>query len=72
MKTKTIYKWMRTTIILSAFGGVLLSCEKIDEVPPRTENSAGRSYKMPEPVPLTVDELNVIEQIRKEYKDNIN
>lgn len=72
MKTKTIYKWMRTTIILGAFGGVLLSCEKIDEVPPRTENSVSRSYKMPEPVPLTVDELNVIEQIRKEYKDNIN
>ncbi len=72
MKTNLFYRWIHISIIVCTFGIVLSSCEKIEEIPPRQEGSADRAYKMPDPTPLTIDELTIVEQIREEYKNNVN
>ena len=45
------------------------SCENVDEVPPRQQNSA-KSYKMPDPETLTDEDRAAIEAQEKEFNEN--
>lgn len=49
---------------------LLSSCGEPDELVPRQSNSINHSYKMPDPVPLSVEEVSIVEQIRTEYQES--
>lgn len=58
-----------TTIFAVLTGFVVLSCEKYEEVPPR-QTYAAKSYKLPDPEPLTQEDRDVISAQEKEYNEN--
>ncbi len=47
-----------------------VACEDINELPPRTDSSSGKTYKMPDPVLLNAAEIAIVDQIREEYRNN--
>lgn len=48
----------------------LTSCEDIDEVPPMKDSSAGKSYKLPDPVVMDAADNAMYESIRSEYNQS--
>ncbi len=55
-------------ILFSSF--FYVACEDINELPPRTDSSSGKTYKMPDPVLLNAAEIAIVDQIREEYRNN--
>lgn len=51
---------------------IMLSCGSADEVPPRNEQATTvKSYKMPDPTPLSNDDKAAINAIKDEYKQAV-
>ncbi len=49
-----------------------ISCEKIEELPPKSEQSTlNKAYKIPNPVTLSAEEIAEINSIRQEYNENV-
>ncbi len=68
---KPICKWMMT-VALMACGMGFSACEDVDELPPRDMTVDGnKTYKMPDPVILTVEEIAKVDEIRKEYEGSL-
>lgn len=57
--------WVFCLLLASMLG--MVSCETIDELPPRSETSSGDRYKMPDPVLLDAAETELVDSIRREY-----
>ena len=53
-------------VLVSFFG-----CQKINNEPPRVEGSQNKVYKFPDPLPLTVEQRNIITNINAEYNEAI-
>jgi hypothetical protein len=50
---------------------LLTTCDKVDEIPPITESTTNKTYRMPDPVPLSAEESALVEQIRQEYRNSL-
>ncbi len=51
---------------------IFTSCEKVDEVPPRSDSSTStKIYKLPDPERLSTDELKQVNAIKSEYASNV-
>ncbi len=64
-------------ILISCFtamslGCMLCSCEGIDEVPPVNESTTDKSYRVPDPVPMTASDIADYNSIREEYEQSTN
>jgi len=49
--------------------GTLCSCEEIDEVPPINESTTNKSYRIPDPEPMTSADVAAFNAIREEYQN---
>lgn len=64
MKSYKILAFAALGILASAF----CSCEKIDEVPPKTDTTT-KYYKIPDPAPMTSLDYSDFNAIRSEYEN---
>lgn len=68
---KTIYQYFLAGCLIAA-PVFMTSCEDVDELPPRTEETTSNpTYKMPEPTVLTAEESTTVSEIMKEYQENV-
>lgn len=68
MKKK--YRYSALRLIFSALLLVpsMIACEKINEVPPRTQGTYSKKFQLPLPVRLTDEERAYVEALRDEYE----
>lgn len=64
---KKIIIYGTALMALLAVQVALTSCEDIEEVPPMKDSSAGKSYKIPDPVVMDAADVAAYESIRDEY-----
>lgn len=62
-------KILLTIVFVALTGFAVLSCDKYEEVPPR-QTFAAKSYKLPDPEPLTQEDRDLISAQEKEYNEN--
>lgn len=48
---------------------MMCSCDHIDEVPPMKESTTNKSYKIPDPTPMTAADNAIYNEIRAEYQN---
>ena len=59
------------TLVLIGSGILLSTCNKVDELPPVSESTSNKNYRMPDPVPLSIQEAELVEEIRREYRNSL-
>ncbi len=59
------------TLVLIGSGVLLSTCNKVDELPPVSESTSNKNYRMPDPVPLSIQEAELVDEIRREYRNSL-
>lgn len=64
-------KTFKIIVSLIFFSILFSACENIDEVPPRTEGYASKTFIVPSPSVLSVQERNEVTSLQDEYDNAI-
>ncbi len=71
MKNKHHKSLISGALLLSAFGILFVSCEKLSETPPELKSMNNRRIDLPDATLLTGDEAAAVEDLKNEYLEAI-
>ncbi len=71
MKNKRHKSLISGALLLSVFGILFVSCEKLSETPPELKSMNNRRIDLPDATLLTGDEAAIVEDLKNEYQEAI-
>lgn len=63
---------MKKYFIIAVLAFITVSCINVDEQPPLQSGSMDKTFKLPDPKPMTASQREEYNARNKEYRDNVN